>query len=68
MPAVNPFTKDALKIFKKTAYKSCDSSKDIISVVYAPKERLYRLHMNVANFSCCYKTILRSGVGAQADN
>ncbi|KAH8381238.1 hypothetical protein KR093_000308, partial [Drosophila rubida] len=59
MPAINPFARDALGIFKKAAYKSCDKSKDLISVHYDDNQRLYSLHMNVANISCCYKSILR---------
>ncbi|XP_051863579.1 uncharacterized protein LOC127566078 [Drosophila albomicans] len=67
MPAINPFARDALKIFKKAAYKSCDNDKDMISVRYDETERIYSLHMNVANISCCYKSILRYGAGNNAE-
>ncbi|KAH8311988.1 hypothetical protein KR044_008888, partial [Drosophila immigrans] len=67
MPAVSPFATDALKIFKKVAYKPCDKSRDMITVHYDEEQRLYSLHMNVANISCCYKSILRVDAKSEAD-
>lgn len=67
MPSLDPFTKDVLKIFKKTAYKKCDSLKDLVSLTYDEFDRRYKLHINDGNISCCYKSIIRSGSGAYAD-
>lgn len=68
MPALNPFAKNALRIFKKTTYYTCDPSKDLISVVYDEGNQRYKLHMNEPKIKCCYKAILRNGNGAEADN
>ncbi|XP_064550094.1 uncharacterized protein LOC135436427 isoform X1 [Drosophila montana] len=68
MPALNPFARDALRIFNKTTYYTCDPSKDLISVVYDESNQRYKLHMNEPKIKCCYKAILRNGKGAEADN
>nr|XP_002054141.3 uncharacterized protein LOC6629737 isoform X2 [Drosophila virilis] len=65
MSAPYPFTADVLKIYKPKTYKKCDPSKDLITVHF--EEGLYRLHMNEANITCCYKQILRSGERDHAD-
>ncbi|EDW16567.2 uncharacterized protein LOC6575088 [Drosophila mojavensis] len=68
MPAINPFARDALRIFENSTYSSCDKTKALISVSYNETDRRYKLHMNIADIRCCYKKILRDGNGAEADN
>lgn len=67
MPLIDPFSDDALRIFRKTPYTKCNSSKDLVSLIYDGYDRRYKLHINDGNISCCYKTIIRSGSGTQAD-
>ncbi|EDW16568.1 uncharacterized protein Dmoj_GI10600 [Drosophila mojavensis] len=65
MPAPDPFMPEALMIYRKVPYEQCEPGKDLIKVNF--KDGIYSLHMNEANLTCCYKQILRSGVGATAD-
>ncbi|EDW16569.1 uncharacterized protein Dmoj_GI10601 [Drosophila mojavensis] len=65
MPAPDPFTPDVLMIYRGVPYEQCESGKDLIKVNF--KDGIYSLHMSEANLTCCYKQILRSGVGANAD-
>ncbi|ALC46716.1 CG15695 [Drosophila busckii] len=67
MPAVNPYTKDVLKIYKKKSYTSCDKSKSFIAVVYDRSTQNYSLHISERNLKCCYKQIKRTGSGNKAD-
>lgn len=67
MLSINPFEKDVLKIFKKTSYGDCDSSKEMISLIYDEQVRRYKLHINDGNVTCCYKPVIRFGSGAKAD-
>lgn len=67
MPSINPFEKDALKIFKKTSYGKCDSSKEMISLIYDRQNRRYKLHINNGNVTCCFKPVIRFGFGEKAD-
>ncbi|XP_030370245.1 uncharacterized protein LOC115620896 isoform X2 [Scaptodrosophila lebanonensis] len=68
MPKVNPFSADALKIFKKKEYNICNKSRDLITVKFDSQDSSYKLHMNDESIGCCYKTIERSGSGKKADD
>ncbi|EDV91117.1 GH17274 [Drosophila grimshawi] len=68
MPALNPFTKDVLKIFKKMQYATCDRSKVLLSVDYDDRIGRYKFHINDTNIKCCYRKVQRNGKGARADN
>lgn len=67
MPAVDPYSRDVMKIFHRIPYKKCGGN-NLVSVNYDPNWLNYVLHINKAEISCCYKPIMRAGSRTQADN
>lgn len=68
MLAVNPYSRDVMKIFRRIPYKKCGIGNNLVSVNYDSKRLHYVLHINKAEIACCYKPIMRAGARTQADN
>ncbi|XP_018784261.1 PREDICTED: uncharacterized protein LOC108966015 [Bactrocera latifrons] len=83
MPYVNPFSAEALKIFRPENYDytNCTSDEAFITSSYQLNARQYLLHMNMeaieravkplnataTDVRCCYQQIVRAGSGGTAD-
>ncbi|XP_055914031.1 uncharacterized protein LOC129947481 [Eupeodes corollae] len=79
IPDIDPFTRDAMKIFHKKKYSSCSEELPLTKMQYDMNLRSYIIHIDeTAKFklidknirgsiNCCYQSILRSGSGNRVD-